>query len=245
MDCLKSFIAGILVTGAALAQAEFSATTTLTTDYVFRGISNTDGDPAIQGSLDYEHDTGFYAGVWASNVKFRENAGAAAVDTVQEATIEIDYYAGFASEFDSGVSWGIGALYYTYPGSENDLDYDYWEAMGALGYAFEEVTLEPEIGAEVYYSPEYFGNSGDATYVAGTLGLSLPSDIGLKISVGKQWFSDDAALNYTNWKAGITRALWGFDFELAYTDTDLSKSDCDDEDICEGRAFFSITKTIE
>lgn len=77
---------------------------TLTTDYVFRGISNTDGDPAIQGSLDYEHDTGFYAGVWASSVKFRENAGAAAVDTVQEATIEIDYYAGFASEFDSGVS---------------------------------------------------------------------------------------------------------------------------------------------
>ncbi len=245
MDCLKSLIAGILLTGATLAQAGFSTTTTLASDYVFRGISNTDGEPAIQASIDYEHDNGLYAGVWASNVKFRENAGAAAVDTVQEATIEIDYYIGFASEFESGLSWDVGALYYAYPGAEDSLDYDYWEAMGALSYAFEEVGLAPEIGVEVYHSPEYFGKSGDATYAAAVLDLSLPNDFGLGFSVGKQWFKDDSSLNYVDWKAGITRSAWGFDFELAYTDTDLSKADCDDEDICEGRAVFSITKFAE
>lgn len=103
MDFIKSLITASLVACASMVQAEFSATTTLASDYVFRGISNTDGDPAIQGSMDYEHESGFYAGVWASNVKFRENAGEDAVDTVDEASIEIDYYAGFASEFDNGI----------------------------------------------------------------------------------------------------------------------------------------------
>ena len=170
MSHLKILTTATLVACTGLAQAEFSATTTLASDYVFRGISNTDGDPAIQGSMDYEHESGFYAGVWASNVKFRENAGEDAIDTVDEASIEIDYYAGFASELENGISWDLGALYYSYPGSEKSFEYDYWEAMGALGYAFEDLTLEPEIGTELYYSPEYFGNGGAATYVAATLG---------------------------------------------------------------------------
>ena len=80
MDCIKSVFAGILVTCSSLAHAGFSATTTLATDYVFRGISNTDGEPTLQASFDYEHENGLYAGVWASNMKFRENAGAPAID---------------------------------------------------------------------------------------------------------------------------------------------------------------------
>jgi uncharacterized protein (TIGR02001 family) len=178
-------------------------------------------------------------------VKFRENADVDAADTVDEASIEIDYYAGLASEFENGISWDIGALYYTYPGSEDSLDYDYWEAMAGLGYAFEAVTLEPEIGVEVYYSPEYFGNSGDATYASGMLGLSLPHDFGLNLSIGKQWFEQDSSLDYSDWKLGLARALGGFELELAYTDTSLSKAECDDTDICDGRVVFSIAGTFE
>ena len=64
MNYLKITIAAALLACTLLAQAEFSATTTLASDYVFRGISNTDGDPTIQGSFDFEHESGFYAGVW-------------------------------------------------------------------------------------------------------------------------------------------------------------------------------------
>jgi len=242
MDCMKkSLIAGLLAV-TVTAHAEFSGTALLATDYVFRGISNTDGDPAIQGSMDYEHESGVYAGVWGSNVKFRENAGSDT--TVQEATIEIDYYGGFASEFDVGIGWDLGALYYTYPGSESDFDYNYWEALGALGYAFEEVTLAPEVGVELYYSPDYFGSSGNATYAAAMLDLSLPMDFGAGFSVGKQWFHDDSDLNYTDWKIGLTKELQGFDLEVAYTDTNLSKSDCDDDDICDGRIVASVSRTF-
>jgi len=242
MNFLKKLLAASLLAMSATAQAEFSATVLLATDYVFRGISNTDGDPAIQGSMDYEHDSGFYAGIWGSNVKFRENA--ASDTTVDEATIEIDYYAGFAAEFDVGISWDLGVLYYTYPGAESDLDYDYWEVLGALGYALEETTLEPEAGIELYYSPDYFGGSGDATYAAALLNLSLPMELGAVFSVGKQWFKDDSDLNYTDWKIGLTRSLQGFDIELAYTDTNLSKSDCDDDDICDNRIVFSVSRTF-
>ncbi|MDQ7072995.1 MAG: TorF family putative porin [Gammaproteobacteria bacterium] len=76
----------------------------LSTDYVWRGYSQTDNDPAISGSFDYAHASGFYAGTWASNVSF-------ATDT----DIEIDVYAGFGGELDNGLGWDIGWLRYIYP----------------------------------------------------------------------------------------------------------------------------------
>ncbi len=244
MSHIKCLLAAALMACTGLALAEFSATTLLATDYVFRGISNTDGDPAIQGSLDYAHDSGFYAGAWASNVKFRENADVDAVDTVEEASIEIDYYLGLASEFENGIYWDVGALYYSYPGSEEALDYDYWEVMGALGYAFERLPLGPEVTVELYHSPDYFGGIGDATYASGSVALTLTDLVGLGITYGKQWFDDDSSLDYSDWKIGISTSLSGFELELAYTDTDLSKADCDDLDICEGRALLSIARSF-
>mgnify|MGYP001820462350 CR=1 FL=1 len=245
MHYRKAVSTGILIACTTTAHAEFSGTVMLAPDYVFRGISITDGDPAIQGSFDYEHDTGFYAGIWASNVKFRENADVDAVDTLQEASIEIDYYAGLAGEFGNGISWDLGALLVTYPGSEASLNYDYWEAMGALGYGFAEVALEPEIVASVHHSPDYFGGIGDANYFNGALYLALPGDFGFNASVGRQTFDEDASLDYTDTKIGITKSLAGFEFELAYTDTNITKADCDDLDICSGRVVFSVTRPIE
>ena len=245
MNYLKAVSTGLLVACAASAHAEFSGTVTLATDYIFRGISNTDGDPAIQGSFDYEHDTGFYAGIWASNVKFRENADVDAIDTVQEASIEIDYYAGLAGEFGTGFNWDVGAMLVTYPGAEASLNYDYWEAMGALGYGFGQVALEPEIVISLHHSPDYFGGIGDANYINGTLYLALPGDFGLNASIGRQTFDDDASLDYNDTKIGITKSLAGFDLELAYTDTNISKADCFDLDICSGRVVFLITRPID
>ena len=243
MDRTILLIIAALLASITEVHAEFTGTTSLATDYVFRGISNTDEDPAVQGSLDYSHENGLYAGMWASNVKFRENAGVDAVDTVDEASIEIDYYAGFAGESASGVGWDVGAIYYSYPGAEADLNYDYGEACSTLNYSFEAVPLQPEIGVGLYYSPEYFGDSGKATYTSGTLQLSLPEEFGINFTAGKQWF--DEALDYMDWKLGVTKALAGFDFEIAYTDTDLSKSDCGGESICAGRAIFSVSRTLK
>ena len=244
MNGFKAIGIGALITCTAQAHAEFSGTVLMATDYVFRGISNTDGGPAIQGSFDFEHDSGIYAGIWASNVKFRENADVDAVETVQEASIEIDYYAGMASELDNCFSWEVGAQLVTYPGAEEALNYDYWEALLALGYSFDQVALEPELIGQAYFSPDYFGNSGDATYLSGLVYLYLPGDVGLNLSIGRQTFEEDASLDYADTKIGITKALAGFEFELAYTDTNIPIEDCAGLDICSGRVVFSIARPI-
>jgi len=169
------------------------------------------------------------------------------IDTNQECAeiveaISAMAHAFFASASAPGVGWDVGAIYYSYPGAEADLNYDYGEACSTLNYSFEAVPLQPEIGVGLYYSPEYFGDSGKATYTSGTLQLSLPEEFGINFTAGKQWF--DEALDYLDWKLGVTKGLAGFDFEIAYTDTDLSKSDCGGESICAGRAIFSVSRTL-
>src|SRR5690606_3800728 len=97
--------------GAAGAQAEVSANVTLATDYVFRGISQTDEKGAIQGGFDWAGETGLYAGIWASNVNFGGDA-----------STEMDYYGGYAGETASGIGYDVGFIYYDYEG-ESELDY--------------------------------------------------------------------------------------------------------------------------
>ncbi len=93
----------------------FSASVTLTTDYVWRGISQSDGDLAIQGS--FEIDTkGFYVGTWGSNVDFSEAS-------VDDADLELDIYLGYRRDVGENCSFDVGLLEYAYPGSGIDLDW--------------------------------------------------------------------------------------------------------------------------
>src|SRR4051812_38519191 len=95
---------GLLAVGSA-ANAGVSSTWTLASDYDFRGITQSAGDPALQGSLDFATDSGWYVGAWASNVDF----GSADVD------YELDLYTGFSGTSEGGLGWDVGLIYYTYP----------------------------------------------------------------------------------------------------------------------------------
>ncbi|MGY9020218.1 MAG: TorF family putative porin, partial [Alphaproteobacteria bacterium] len=93
----------------------FSANVGLVSEYYFRGISQNDDTPALQGSFDYEISLAkpvmAYVGVWGSNVDFNEGTG------VDGASIEINYYGGLKGNIgDSGVGWDVGFIYYSYPG---------------------------------------------------------------------------------------------------------------------------------
>ncbi|MBE0616861.1 MAG: hypothetical protein IH608_02885, partial [Proteobacteria bacterium] len=87
--------------GGWLAESNFSGNVAMTSDYVFRGISQTDSNPAIQGGFDYASPVGLYVGTWASNVAFGGN-------------IEMDWYGGFSNEV-AGFSYDLGVIYYAYP----------------------------------------------------------------------------------------------------------------------------------
>ena len=233
-------VAALSMSGPAMAAednipGDFSTTIGFVSEYSFRGISQSDEHPALQGSIDWSHDSGFYAGIWGSNVDFNDG---------DEASVETDLYAGYSGEF-SGFAYDIGALYYLYPGADSDLDYDYWEAAFSLGYDFDVASVSGAIN----YSPDNFASTGDATYVAGYVDVPLtflPYDTKLSGSVGHQWIEDNAGFgvpDYTDWGIGLSSNIEGFDIGLRYIDTNLDEpNECADG--CAERVIFSISKTL-
>jgi len=217
-----SILSAALIGGLALpAQADeltLGASATFTTDYVFRGISQTSENPAVQASLDASYGI-FYLGAWGSNVDF--GGGPFGQDI---ANIEIDYYAGITPEWQ-GISFDIGGIYYTYPGAyDPGGDFDYFELKTGASYTFGESFT---VGVTNYWTPEFSGEIGDADALelAGDYAFSgklfnffSPSVSAL---VGWQWF--DAGGDYTYWNAGLTLGFmenWSAD--IRYWDTDIS-----------------------
>lgn len=215
--------------GTQIGNAELSANVGLVSDYSFRGISQSDEGPAIQGGFDIVHNSGLYAGIWASSVDFGD------------ADIETDFYAGYSSAIGD-VSYDLGLIYYAYPGADSDLDYDFYELSAALGYDFGLFST----AASVNVSPEYFGDSGHAEYYALAVDVPLPYDLSLNGHVGYQAIEDNAAFgtpDYTDWGAGIGYNWEGFDLGLSYVDTDLDEpGDCADG--CDSRVVFSIGRSF-
>lgn len=240
---MKNSILTSLAAAALLATVGASADVTgnvsLTSDYVFRGISQTDEDPAIQGGFDYAHSSGAYAGVWASNVDFVDG---------DEAEIEIDLYAGMTGKVGE-LGWKFGGLYYAYPGvsDSSGLDYDYWEFGPTLTYPVGPATTS----LMVMYSPNFFNETGNGLY--SELGLSAPvGSFTLGATFGRQNIDRNAKFgtpDYNNWSLYASTTVAGIGLKLAYTDTDLSGGECFGGgspfgDWCDSRAVFSISKSM-
>ena len=206
---------------------EFSANVALTTDYVFRGFSQTEEGPAIQGGFDVTYKM-FYAGVWASNLDFGSNSAGNDV-----ANIEIDLYAGLKHKFGA-VEADLGVIYYAYPGADDPTDeLDYIEVkLGLSGNLTDKIGLS----GTLYYSPEYTLETGETlTYeggvsiALGTYGRFSPTFTG---TVGYVDFLDSANEDdsYTYWNAGVEVGFAEkFTLDLRYWDTDVEDDDLADE----------------
>lgn len=206
---------------------ELSANVGLFSEYNFRGIDQNDESPALQGGFDYSHDSGFYAGVWGSNVDFNDG---------DEANLELDFYSGVSGEV-SGVSWDLGGIYYYYPGADSSLDYDFFEVAGALGYDFGAAAVSGSLN----YSPEFFGETGDAYYYAANVDVPLPYDLTASAHIGYQ--DIDEGNDYTDYSLGLGYSYAGFDFTVSYINTDLDEpEECADG--CDDRIVFGISKSF-
>jgi len=204
--CLAS--TALMATSTAMAwesadgQHMTSASVELATDYRFRGISFSDNKPAVSGSLDYEHAIGLYAGIWSSSI---------------DGGSEFNIYGGFASEFgDSGVGYDVGILRYIFPG---DSGANNNEVYGSLSYSF--------FTAGIAYDHSWEGNGESAMYYSLGFDYDLPYEMALFASYGYTDFSsklkrevDAGASGYADWSIGLTKNMAGFDWTLAYIDTD-------------------------
>lgn len=234
---LLAAISGSILTAAPAAFAgdipgEFSGNVGFVSEYSFRGLQQSDEHPAVQGGFDYTHDSGFYAGVWGSNVDFNDG---------DEATVEVDLYAGLSGE-TSGITWDVGALYYAYPGANTPRDYDYYEFAASIGHDFGFASAS----AAVNYSPDNFNETGSAWYTAAYVDVPLPYDFKASGSIGHQTINDNANFgvpDYTDWSLGLGYSYEGFDFGLKYVDTNLDEpTECADG--CEERVIFSISRSF-
>lgn len=211
--------AGLSLTTPAIAQSDdevasdftVSANVALTTDYRFRGVSLSGGDPALQGGFDVAHDSGFYIGTWASSI----DGGAAYGD------LELDIYAGWSGNLSDAVSVDIGVLYYIYPTEDLGLDTDYIEPYASVGVNFG--PAEATFG--VAYAPEQDSLGGDDNlYLYTDVGFGLP---GTPLTVTGHLGYTDGSLappllagttddTGLDWSLGASVAQGNFEVGVAY-----------------------------
>jgi uncharacterized protein (TIGR02001 family) len=193
---------------AAAAHAEDAPSPTVafnvagTTNYEFRGVSQTDNKAALQGGADATLGL-FYAGVWASNVKF---AG-------DKADVEIDTYGGIRPTF-GGVAFDFGAIHYGYLGEASGVQDDYWEFKGAASKAFGRFTP----GVAVYYSPDFFAKTDTGWYYEVNGAFAVTPKLSISGAVGRQDVS--YAGDYTTWNVGAAYTITDHaSLDLRYWDT--------------------------
>lgn len=174
---------------------EFTANVALTSDYVWRGISQTNENPAIQGGFDFSHASGLYLGTWASNVTGYGNASS-----------EHDIYAGYTRELGD-FRFDVGYLHYLYP--DNGAGLDFGEAYVGGGYK--------AASAKVWYDVD-----NENLYAEIGADVPMPEEVTLLLHVGSYDF--DAGTDYIDYRIGVSREFGGFGFELSYSDTDLDNN---------------------
>lgn len=222
MKLLKTTaIAGLIAASGAASAVELSGNVALTTDYVWRGISQTEGAPAVQGGFDAAFDNGLYVGVWGSNV-----------DIYSDATMEFDTYVGWAGEF-SGVGVDVGFISYHYPTAANGNN----SSEGYVGLSFGPVALTYYAGLDLGNEDISDTNWGDYT----DLSLDLGEFEGIGFSANVAHYDYRGADNYQDWKLAAVKNFMDVDLELAYVgnNADASHSAIENDIVT-----FTVSKSL-
>jgi uncharacterized protein (TIGR02001 family) len=216
MKTAAATLLALLAAAPALAQEgetpraspglDVSGSVTLLSDYRFRGISRSDGDPALQGQLTLSLPSGLYAGARGTTLKSIGN----------RADVELDVYAGYSIPLGLGSSLDAGLMYYAFPGATGRSGY--FEPYATVSHTLGPV--EASLGAK--YAPDQTAIGGeDQLYLFGEVEAGLPATpLTLTAQAGRQ----DAGRfgRYWNWSVGARYAIGPVEAGLRYVDTDLA-----------------------
>ncbi|WMP18830.1 TorF family putative porin [Thiothrix lacustris] len=209
---MKKTLLTMAVMGSLLvvsqAQAGASANIGVTSDYIWRGVTQTDEGAAVQAGLDYEADNGLYVGTWASNVDFPDVYNGA----------EVDVYAGYKKDLKGELNFDVGAIRYMYPSEDMALDAtELYAKAGMKGVA-----------AEVGYTVDIEGTNTDEGNLYYGLGYSgeFGNGIGYGAKIGRTDYKAVDATDYNHAQLSLTK---GFnkagDVTLAVDDSSLPATD--------------------
>jgi uncharacterized protein (TIGR02001 family) len=190
--------------GTANAEGTISGNVALTTDYVWRGISQSGTEAAVSGGFDYTNGI-FYAGTWASSLGSGE---------------ELDLYAG-VTPTTGPVTWNFGVIGYFYPGSDDSGgDLDFYELRGGASMTpVENLSL----GLNLYWTDDFGTADSDALYTELSGSYAFTDAFAISGAYGAQTI--DAGGDYDTFNLGGSYSVSGFKFDLRYHDTDITGAD--------------------
>lgn len=213
MKTILAALAGSLALTALPAHAQEAAADPLsfnvglTTDYRYRGISQTRLKPAVQFGADYAHASGFYIGTWGSTIKWIKDSGG-------DANVEIDVYGGYKTEIASGLTLDVGVLTYQYPSNKLAVSANTTELYAALSYG-------PVTAKYSHSTSNLFGFADSKG--SGYLDISATFDLGdgytLTPHVGHQKVKNNGSFSYTDYSLTVNKDFGGFLFGLGVVDT--------------------------
>ncbi len=226
---MKKLVAiALMAAGPAMAQddggAAFTGSVMVTSDYVFRGYTQSDEHPAFQPTLNWTFANGIHFNAWASNVDFNDGG---------EADAEVDLTAGWGGEID-GTTFDMGAVAYLYPGASRSLNYSYWEFYTNIGRKVGDATVTGSFN----FTPDNFGGLDTAVFFAVTVAGPVADKISLDASIGTAQVKRASGQDYEYWSIGATYALGFADVSLRYHDTNASAC----AGLCDARAVLSLSK---
>ncbi len=205
----KLLVFGALVAAAASAPAfaqevTVSGNVTLTTDYAWRNVSQSNYDSTVQGGFDVDFGNGFSFGTWASGVDFS--------DEPEDTNLEVDFYGSYGFDL-GGIDASVGAIYYAYPDADT-ADLNFYEVNFGLSKEFDNGL---SLGGSLNWDPD-----NDTVYADIAAGFAV-TDI-FSVSAGYGTYLDGFG-EYSGWNVGGSVALGGLDFGLTYYDNDISGND--------------------
>lgn len=236
---LASAVASVFVVHSAQVTAAEPAATPehvvaynvgVTTDYVFRGISQSRNKPAVSAGVDYSHSpTGLYLGTWASTISWIADSYGDSVTTANRGSTpyEVDFYGGIKGDMAAGLNYDVGAIYYLYPNHKlgSTPNANTFEVYGKIGYGPVYLKGSYALGDAIFTSDKQ-----GSYYI--DLGGDFPLAEGLVANAhyGMWRFQNGGATptasgyNYADWKLGITKDLGnGLSGALAATGTNADK----------------------
>lgn len=222
-------LAGLMLAAAtpALAQDEtepapavtVTSAVTLTSDYRFRGLSQSDKKVAVQSTVNVNHESGFYVGTWVSTIDDK-------VSLPGYGGVEVDLYGGYTKTLDSGVGFDVGALYYYYPDAVSGLDTDFFEPYASVMYSVGPVTAK--VGANYAWSGQSGLADQDSLYLRGDLTVAIPNTpVSVLGHIGRtdgQLGVLDPDRKYVDWAIGAEIAQKFVKLGVQYVDTDITNA---------------------
>ncbi|MBV1775143.1 TorF family putative porin [Burkholderiaceae bacterium DAT-1] len=178
----------------------FTGNASLTSEYIYRGIAQTNNKAAIQGGFDFAHKSGFYLGTWGSSISWLSDAGAGSFPT------ELDVYGGYKGAVTDDIGFDVGGLQYYYPGKLNDgfFNPNTFEVYGALTWKFATLKYSRTTG-NLFGTATATTNSHGSGYVDLTLAPDLGDGWIATAHIGRQTVTHFGDASYNDWKLGIAK----------------------------------------